>query len=60
VVVVVVSSFLLQPATAASAATAPQPARWTKDRFEIRVMVAPSGFRKDGSARGEAGIIKDG
>jgi hypothetical protein len=60
VVVVVVSSFLLQPATAASAATALQPANWTKDRFESRLMVAPVVLGKTAPPAAKTGIIKDG
>ena len=41
--VVVVFSSLLQPATAASAASEPQPASWTKDRLESRFMGWSSG-----------------
>jgi hypothetical protein len=58
--VVVVFSSLLQPANNPSTASELRPASWTKDRFESRVMRAPVGMGKDGSARGEAGIISRG
>ena len=56
VAVVVVFSSLLQPASAATSASELQPASWTKDRFESRVMGAPVNERGDPS-RGESGII---